>query len=488
MPRPSESDAVPPAGGSPAAASPAATQALEPFDGLPGDAQALVDALVAISSDLALDSVLDRLVRVACELTGARYGALGVLGGSGRLTRLVTYGITPEQRRALGPLPTGHGIVGVLISDPRPLRLARLQDHPDSVGFPPNHPPMTTFLGVPVRVRGTVFGNLYLTEKADGAEFTDHDQRLVEVLASAAAHVIDNARSYAQSERRRLWLEAAEQVRELLQPPADVSAALAQIAISARRLASATAAAVARRYDDRLEVVATDGADPTVLDRAAGPLLDEVQAAIEEHESRTGEVEGRAVVIVPMCEQLGPGGALLLFEPGPAEQVDITLLAAFADQAALGLDHAQALADREELLLTADRDRIARDLHDLVIQRLFATGLHLQGARRRTVRDEVQDRIDRAIADLDITIKDIRSTIFDLQHAGVESLRADVRRVTREYAPVLGHEPVVRTDGPLDTGVSAAVAEQTLAVLREALSNVARHAHSSQTVVEVTLA
>jgi signal transduction histidine kinase len=191
---------------------------------------------------------------------------------------------------------------------------------------------------------------------------------------------------------------------------------------------------------------------------------------------------------VPMCEQLGPGGALLLFEPGPAEQVDITLLAAFADQAALGLDHAQALADREELLLTADRDRIARDLHDLVIQRLFATGLHLQGARRRTVRDEVQDRIDRAIADLDITIKDIRSTIFDLQHAGVESLRADVRRVTREYAPVLGHEPVVRTDGPLDTGVSAAVAEQTLAVLREALSNVARHAHSSQTVVEVTLA
>ena len=176
---------------------------------LSGDAQALVDALVAISSDLDLDSVLDRLVEAACQLTGARYGALGVLGDQEQLTRLVTYGITPQTRRALGPLPSGHGIVGVLIREPRPLRLARLQDHPASVGFPPGHPSMSTFLGVPVRVRGTVFGNLYLTEKAGGAEFTDQDQHFVEVLATAAAHVIENARSYAQSEQRRLWLEAA---------------------------------------------------------------------------------------------------------------------------------------------------------------------------------------------------------------------------------------------------------------------------------------
>ncbi|HET8561307.1 MAG TPA: GAF domain-containing protein [Marmoricola sp.] len=454
---------------------------------LTADAQTLVDALVAISSDLDLDSVLDRLVRAACELTGARYGALGVLGGHDTVTRLVTHGLTAEERRALGPLPAGHGIVGVLISDPRPLRLARLQDHPASVGFPPNHPPMTTFLGVPLRVRGTVFGNLYLTEKVGGAEFTAQDERFVEVLATAAAHVIENARSYAQSEQRRLWLEASAQVRDLLQPPADVDAALSQIAISTRRLAAAVATAVIRCHDDRLDVVATDGPVAEALEQAAAELAAEVRLAVEAHDLRALEVAGHQTLLVPLREQFGPGGALLVQGPGTPEQVDLELLGAFADQAALALDHAQALNDREELLLTADRDRIARDLHDLVIQRLFATGLQLQGARRRAVKDDVSLRIDRAIADLDVTIKDIRSTIFDLQHGAGESLRADVRRVAREYAGVLGHEPIVRTDGPIDTGVPANVAEQAVAVLREALSNVARHARSHQTIVEVSL-
>ena len=462
-------------------------QSPSPAPALAGDAQALVDALVAISSDLDLDSVLDRLVAAACELTQAEYGALGVLGGNDTVTRLVTHGMTPEQRRALGPLPSGHGIVGVLISDPRPLRLARIQDHPASVGFPPNHPPMTTFLGVPVRVRGTVFGNLYLTEKAGGAEFTDQDERFVEVLATAAAHVIDNARSYAQSEQRRLWLEASAQVRDLLQPPADVDAALTQIAISARRLASARGAAVVRCRDGGSELVAADGPDEALLEEAAEKLAGEVRQAIDQHEPRLLDAGDDQVLLVPLREQFGPGGALLVHAPQTPDQVDIELLGAFADQAALALDHATALADREELLLTADRDRIARDLHDLVIQRLFATGLQLQGTRRRAVKDDVSRRIEQAIADLDVTIKDIRSTIFDLQHGGGDSLRADIRRVTREYAAVLGHEPVVRTDGPLDTGVPAQVAEQAVAVLREALSNVARHAQSQQTIVEVAL-
>ena len=447
---------------------------------LSGDAQALVDALVAISSDLDLDSVLDRLVRAACELTQARYGALGVLGAQDQLTRLVTHGISEEERRALGPPPAGHGIVGVLISDPRPLRLARLQDHPASVGFPPNHPPMATFLGVPVRVRGTVFGNLYLTEKAGGAEFTDQDERFVEVLATAAAHVIENARSYAQSEQRRLWLEATAQVRDLLQPPADIEAALRQVAISTRRLADARAVAVLRYRDDRFELMARDGVEADRL----GELVDRLPK-IGEHPA-TAELDGRPVLLVPLREQFAPGGALVVLDA--RDQVDTGLLAAFADQAALALDHAQALADREELLLTADRDRIARDLHDLVIQRLFATGLQLQGARRRAEKDDVAQRIDQAIADLDVTIKDIRSTIFDLQHTGEASLRADVRRIAREYAAVLGHEPVVRTDGPLDTAVPPEVAEHAVAVLREALSNVARHAQSAQTIVELTLA
>ena len=452
---------------------------------LSADAQALVDALVAISSDLDLDSVLDRLVRAACELTRARYGALGVLGAEERVTRLVTHGISEQERRALGPPPSGHGVVGVLIRDPRPLRLARLQDHPDSVGFPRHHPPMSTFLGVPVRVRGTVFGNLYLTEKAGGVEFTDQDERFVEVLAAAAAHVIDNARSYAQSERRRLWLEASAQVRDLLQPPADVDAALAQVAVSARKMAHARATAVLRRLDTRLDVVACDGIDAATLDRVLVLLGDRVRRAWETSDPVAVDLDLGQVLLLGLREQFGSSGVLLVLDPGPPDQVDTSLLGAFADQAALALDHAQALADREELLVTADRDRIARDLHDLVIQRLFATGLQLQGAGRRAVDADVRRRIDQAIADLDVTIKDIRSTIFDLQHGAGESVRADVRRVAREYAAVLGHEPRVTTDGPLDSAVPPGISEHLIAVLREALSNVARHAQSSHTMVEV---
>jgi signal transduction histidine kinase len=453
---------------------------------LSADAQTLVDALVAISSDLDLDSVLDRLVRAACELTQARYGALGVLGAEDRVTRLVTHGISEQERRALGPPPSGHGVVGVLIRDPRPLRLARLQDHPESVGFPPHHPPMSTFLGVPVRVRGTVFGNLYLTEKAAGAEFTDQDERFVEVLAAAAAHVIDNARSYAQSEQRRRWLEASAQVRDLLQPPADVEAALAQVAISARKMAHARATAVLRRLDERLDVVAGDGADAATFDRVLGLLGDRVRRAWDAADPVAVDLDVGHVLLLGLREQFGSGGMLLVLDPGPPDQVDTGLLGAFADQAALALDHAQALADREELLVTADRDRIARDLHDLVIQRLFATGLQLQGAGRRAVNADVRRRIDQAVAELDVTIKDIRSTIFDLQHGVGDSVRADVRRVAREYAAVLGHEPAVRTEGPLDSAVPPAITEQLIAVLREALSNVARHAGASRTVVEVT--
>jgi signal transduction histidine kinase len=347
---------------------------------------------------------------------------------------------------------------------------------------------MRSFLGVPIRVRDTVFGNLYLTEKAGGAEFTDQDQRFVEVLASAAAHVIENARTYAQSERRRLWLEASAQVRDLLQPPADVAAGQAQVAISSRRLAAARAAAVLHRHDDGFRVVARDGVDEAAADRLTGQLRAQLRRALAERGPVTADADGERVLLVPLREQLGPGGVITLLGPGSPEQVDAALLTGFADQAALALDHAQALVDREELLLTADRDRIARDLHDLVIQRLFATGLQLQGARRRAVEDDVSRRIDQAIADLDVTIKDIRSTIFDLQHGDSGSLRADLRRVAREYAGVLGHEPAVRIDGPLDTGVPAEVAEQLLAVLREALSNVARHARSSYTQVAVSLA
>jgi signal transduction histidine kinase len=458
--------------------------------GLPGNARALLDAVVAISSDLDLHSVLNRIVESACRITQARYGALGVLDAGGQgLADFVTHGLTEEEHRAIGDLPRGRGILGLLIAHPEAVRLAHLAEHPASFGFPAHHPPMDSFLGVPVRIRGTVFGNLYLTEKQGGSSFTEQDEMLVQVLATAAGFVIDNARAYAQSERRRLWLEASVQLTEALQPPIEMDEALRQIAVGARRVVRAAAVALLLRRDVEAEVVAADGAEVARISDLVADLAVRIADAEQDREVVVvPHPEHGTVVVVPLRAQIAPGGVLLVAlgdaRPGlEAEEVD--LLASLADQASLALDRAEALADREELALVADRDRIARDLHDLVIQRLFATGLQLQGASRITMSDELRERLDSAVLDLDTTIRDIRSTIFELQRVGERSLRADLRDLAREYVPVLGFTPLVRTTGPVDTAVGDELGKQLLAVLREALSNVARHAEASAAVVEV---
>lgn len=457
--------------------------------GLSGSARALLDAVVAISSDLDMHNVLDRLVASACELTGATYGALGVLGNSGGLMDFVTHGIPLAEANAIGHLPRGHGILGLLIEDPTPLRLRRIKDHPKSSGFPAHHPPMESFLGVPVRIRGSVFGNLYLTEKAGGAEFTEQDEMLVESLATAAGFVVDNARAYAQSERRRQWLEASAQITEALQPPVRVGDALHQIAISARRVSGASAVAVVQRRDDEHYIAACDGAESASVEE----LVTDVEHHIVEAEAAADVVvvsrgSSHTVVLVPLRAHLSDSGVLLVLLDagrGALDSDEAELLASFADQASLALDRAQAINDHEELMLVSDRDRIARDLHDVVIQRLFATGLQLRSAATTLEEGEVPTRIEKAVAELDVTIHDIRSTIFDLRHAHEVSLRADLRSLVKDYAPVLGFSPVVRTAGPVDTAVPADIAEQALAVLREGLSNVARHSRARSAVVEL---
>jgi signal transduction histidine kinase len=448
-----------------------------------------LDAVVAISSDLDLHSVLERIVVSACRMTGARYGALGVLGNSGDLVDFVTCGFTPEQHAAIGELPRGKGILGLLIQEPRPLRLRTLQDHPASHGFPPGHPSMETFLGVPVRIRGTVFGNLYLTEKAGDAAFTEEDEQLVDALAKAAGVVVDNAQSFARSERRRQWLEASAEIVESLQPPVELGAALGRIVLGALQVSGSRAAAVVRRGDDGYAVVAAAGLETHNLDG----LVDAFAEHIDRAETNGDQIvvprrdQGTAV-LVPLRAHLVDAGVLVVVlgaGRGTLAPDEAEMLGSFADQASLALDRAQAVSDREELMLVTDRDRIARDLHDLVIQRLFATGLHLQGARRMTSGADIRGRLDAAVTDLDVTIRDIRSTIFDLQFRHDSSLRGDLRLVVKEYVPVLGFTPLVRTNGPVDTAVPPVVAAQVLAVLREALSNVARHAAADTAVVEV---
>jgi len=240
-----------------------------------------------------------------------------------------------------------------------------------------------------------------------------------------------------------------------------------------------------------LEVAALDGPSAgkvaglvEVLERDLAEAQDTDEVVVVHAGSRRGV---GTTVLVPLRTHLAPSGVLLvaLESRVSLDPDELGLLSAYADQASLALDRAQALVDREELLLVADRDRIARDLHDLVIQRLFATGLQLQGAIRNAVNEDVKQRLQTAVVDLDTTIRDIRSTIFELQHSRAQSLRAEVRAVVKEYVPVLGFSPLVRTAGPVDSVVPEDLAAQLLAVLRETLSNVARHAEAEAAVVEV---
>ena len=349
---------------------------------LGADARLLLEAVTAISSDLDLASVLTRIVEAATALTGARYGALGVIGTDGELVEFVTTGIDERARKLIGDLPRGRGILGVIIEDPSGLRLTDLSAHPSSVGFPANHPPMTSFLGMPVRIRGTVFGNLYLTEKSGGGPFTEADEGLVEELARTAGYVISNARSFALSERRRQWLEASAQLAELLQPPVDLPTALDQIVSTARQVSRARAVALWSSLGPGHDTVSVaPGADHAwVRDRLAaarGSSQPEPGSPVA-----TTTVDDVPVVVVPLRSHLAPVTALVAVASADSGLLDVQdreLFAGFADQVALWLDRTQALADRQELAVISDRERIARDLHDIVIQRLFATGLQLQG-------------------------------------------------------------------------------------------------------------
>ncbi|MFC7360781.1 sensor histidine kinase [Nocardioides astragali] len=462
-----------------------------PNPDLGSEARSLLEAVTAISSDLDLASVLARIVEAATALTGAQYGALGVLGRDGDLVEFVTTGIDERTRALIGDLPRGRGILGVIIEDPSGLRLADLSAHPSSVGFPPNHPPMTSFLGMPVRIRGTVFGNLYLTEKAGGGPFTEADENLVEELARTAGYVISNARSFALSERRRQWLEASAELTDVLQPPVDLPTALHEIVTTARRVSGASAVALWSSLGPERDTVSlAPGADAESVHRSlteARPM-----AAVGAGSPLvTTHVDGVPLVVVPLRSHLAPVTALVAVvrpDSGLLDVQETELLAGFADQVALSLDRTQALAERQELALISDRERIARDLHDIVIQRLFATGLQLQGVAAMAGDGAVTDRLDAAVADLDDTIKAIRGTIFELQDRRGDSLRAGIRSLVKEYVPVLGFTPVVRTSGPVDTVVPPALGSQLLAVLREAISNVARHALADGAEVDVVVA
>lgn len=472
--------------------------------------QGLLEAVVAVGADLDLHATLYRIVEEAVDLVDAKYGAIGVIGPDGadrHLVDFITVGIDPETAAEIGDPPRGRGILGLLIDDPEPLKLDDLTLHPASYGFPPNHPPMHSFLGVPVRVRDEVFGNLYLTEKRGRPGFSDEDKQVVRALAAAAGVAIENARLYEQAREREEWIKGSVDITTALVGSEDPDEALHVVARRARTLASADFSAIYLPQGDGSYLVEiTDGHDVSSLAGTVLPPDSPLARVIESGESVfIADMSTDPGVMLEQSRAFGPGLFVPLTAGGsvlgaleldrsigalPFTQNEQTLFQAFAGQAAIALVLASAQRDRARLAVYEDRDRIARDLHDLVVQRLFATGMMLQGAARLAIVPEVIRRLNQAVDELDATIREVRSTIFALQQ-GPEDAGPGVRaRVLREAAaatPALGFEPAVTFVGPVDSRVPDEAAEHLLAALREALSNTARHARATRAEVSLVV-
>ena len=463
----------------------------------------LLHANRSIVQELSLPAVLLRIVDTARDVAGARYAALGVIGADGLLEQFLHVGLDDDAVREIGELPKGRGVLGALIEDPKPIRLTRISDDARSSGYPDGHPPMTTFLGVPIRSRDVVFGNLYLTDRVDGGPFTAEDEELVLALAATAGVAIENARLYEESRRRQEWLRASGEIsRQLLDPEADYSDTLRRITTSVTQLAAADVVTLVRPTDDdpnQLEVVVATGAAERELIGLRYPKRDSIawQAMQQGRGVSVEAVDQRPEIYLhlrpyvpvsqamalPLRGETGPRGAIVagrIIPHAPFTDADLDMAEAFAGQAAIALELSDARADQQRLGVLEDRDRIARDLHDHVIQRLFAAGLSLQSIAAAVDDEAVDQRLTRTVDELDDTIRQIRTTIFALQEESSRSLRGTALAVVDQLAPLLPARPEVQLVGALDVIADEAIIADVEAVLRESLTNVAKHARATQ--------
>lgn len=468
--------------------------------------EALVRAALVLSSELSLQAVLQRIVELAVEVTRARYGALGVLNPEGTITQFVTVGMSEEQRRAIGHYPVGRGILGVLIDEATPLRLHRISDHPRSVGFPANHPPMRTFLGAPVESRGRVFGNLYLTEKRGDGDFDADDEEALVVLARQAGVAIANARLYEQARSRERRLEAVREITTAILEGADAEPVVQLVADRARELAGADLATIAVPTDgNRLRVVVASGRLESELRgtefERAGSISDAVMAAVEPVVVDDASTDGRVKQPVLGGGDIGPAMFVPLAAAGRAfgtiavgngvggrsfSDEDLDTVVTFAGQAAVALEYARARRDVERLAVLEDRERIAKELHDGVIQALFAVGMGLQGAAALSRDDDLERRIESAVADIDRVIRDLRNYIFGLRPGILADRELDdaLKRLVAEFDERTGIVTVADIDAEVAQELASNAAD-IVQLTREALSNVGRH--SGAATCRVTL-
>jgi signal transduction histidine kinase len=466
--------------------------------------RALLEANRAIVTDLALARVLRRLVERAVDLVGADYGALAVVGDDRRLEEFVHVGMDEAAVEAIGHLPEGKGLLGLVIERQEAVRVADLTAHPESVGFPDGHPPMGAFLGVPIRVRDEAYGDLYLTRRAV-EPFTRQDEEVVQALAASAGIAIENARLFEEGRVRMDWLAASTEVtRRVL---AGDEGALRLIARSVHTIARADLTTVVLPVDSELRVAVAEGRDAAGIEEARYAAT----GTLSEHVIRTGKpvrladaddtssVGGRTiylagqvhvgpVMVLPLLGREKVRGTLVVMRGRgrpPFTVVDAEMATTYANHASVALELAEARRDAQRVLLLEDRARIARDLHDHVIQQVFAAGLVVQATASRLDDPAAVTALDEAVGNLDEAIKQIRVSIFQLQPPVPGGLRAAVMDVVADVQPGLGLEPRLDLDGPLDSVATADLAGDVTAVVREGLVNVARHARASTVVLSI---
>jgi signal transduction histidine kinase len=459
----------------------------------------LLEAGLALASELSLPAALQRIVELATELTGARYGALGVLGRDGTISEFITAGVTADERAAIGHIPVGRGILGVLIDDARPLRLHDIAEDPRSVGFPRNHPPMHSFLGVPVTARGQVYGNLYLTEKQGGEDFDADDERALTLLAAQAGVAIENAHLYEEARDRAQRLEAIRAITTAILAGTETDELLALVVRHARELAGADLASLAR----------PSGAGRLTVEAADGLLAEQLRGTVFPAEgSVTGEVirTGKAVVLADASADERVVQPIVRAEVGPAmfiplavrgriigtltvanavggpllRETEVQLVETFAEQAAVAIEYGRLQGELQRLAVLEDRERIAKELHDGAIQSLFAVGMGLQGSAALASSDELRGRLQDAVEEVDRVIRDLRNYIFGLRPGILADRQLDqaLQRLCEEFQERTGVVTVAQVN-PQVAAELAVQAGDVVQLAREALSNVSRHAQAA---------
>ncbi len=488
----------------------------------------LLREAIALTASLDLDTVLQGFVDSAASLTGARYTALAVLDNRGETANFVHHGVNEENARRLGHAPHGHGVFAHIPNEGH-LLLESIADHPDFGGWPKGHPAMESFLGVPVRIREQVFGRLYLADKPGG--FTEEDARAMEQLASAAAVAVVNAQRYADALDRERWVRVSQEITVQLLSGTEEEEALELIAHRVREVARADAALIVLpsvgdtwvceiadgigASDVIGAVFPPEGRARTVIANGVGMIVDSMSRARSLRVPQLARY-GPALYAPMMVQGTGKGVLILLRLQGGAEftPAELEVAEAVAAQAAVALELAAARHAEDVRALLEERQRISRDLHDLAIQQLFATGMQLESARQATAADPgtawVADLLEAALTSVDESVRQIRSIVHSLREPDeavglVERLRREtsLARTGLSFAPSLvisvdgqdvrdGDDLSARPTGPspaaqLDARIDDDIADDVVAVVREGLANAARHARASSVQVRVTL-